>query len=216
MIFTQILTDEIDLDGLLDEATALTYASINGNIELVQILIRLGADLNAKDKIHGWTPLMQATFYGQKEVAGMLLKAGADPTINSKDGSTALDLAFFIDNADPELVQILAKETIKIAPPSLMSLWPFSRPNTGLSRSISTPVIGLDKDLGKMPFSISNLGIYFILVYNLTTIFTFISFPAFYFIPCHLSNFLSFISLFVIYFTLCHLFHCLAFISLCF
>ena len=56
-------------------ATGLIFASINGNVELIKILIGLGADLDAKDIIHGWTGLMQSTFYGRKEATAMLLKA---------------------------------------------------------------------------------------------------------------------------------------------
>ena len=56
-------------------ATGLIFASMNGNVELIKILIGLGADLDAKDIIHGWTALMQSTFYGRKEATAMLLKA---------------------------------------------------------------------------------------------------------------------------------------------
>ena len=46
--------------------------------------------MNAKDFIYGWTPLMQATFYGHREVTKLLLKCGADPTITAFNGCTAL------------------------------------------------------------------------------------------------------------------------------
>ena len=46
--------------------------------------------MNAKDFIYGWTPLMQATFYGHQEVTKSLLKCGADPTITAFNGCTAL------------------------------------------------------------------------------------------------------------------------------
>ena len=55
--------------------TGLIFASMNGNVELIKILIGLGADLDAKDIVHGWTALMQSTFYGRKEATEMLLKA---------------------------------------------------------------------------------------------------------------------------------------------
>ena len=50
---------------------------MNGNVELIKILIGLGAELDAKDSVHGWTALMQATFYGQKESTSVLLKVSS-------------------------------------------------------------------------------------------------------------------------------------------
>ena len=47
---------------------------MNGNVELIKILIGLGAELDAKDFVHGWTALMQSTFYGQRESTLVLLK----------------------------------------------------------------------------------------------------------------------------------------------
>ncbi len=122
-------------------ATVLMYASMNGNAELVKILLGLGADLDAKDSIHGWTALMQAIFYGQKNVAELLLQAGADPTLCAKNGMTALDLAVLMDDTNPDMIHLLATETISAAPPSML-FWPASRPGTTrLARSVSTPTM---------------------------------------------------------------------------
>ena len=40
------------------------YASINGQLSLIQLLIEYGADIDARDYENGWTALMQATYYG--------------------------------------------------------------------------------------------------------------------------------------------------------
>ena len=64
-------------------ATLLHYASHNGHIDLVKLLIKSGADVNAKD-IKGYTPLFAASAGGHREVAEILLDNGAnvheDPT----------------------------------------------------------------------------------------------------------------------------------------
>ena len=50
------------------------FAAMNGNVELIKILIGFGAELDAKDTIYGWTALMQATFYGRKEATEIMLR----------------------------------------------------------------------------------------------------------------------------------------------
>ena len=47
--------DELDGEG----ATPLMMAAIGGHKDLVQVLIRLGAEVNHQDKVNGWTALMQ-------------------------------------------------------------------------------------------------------------------------------------------------------------
>ncbi len=111
--------------------------AIGGHVELAKMLIGLGANLNAKDPIHGWTALMQATFFGQREVAKILLKSGADPTIAANNGCTALDLATLVEETDTSIIRLLANETITIAPP-VLAFMPISRPpSASLQRSVS-------------------------------------------------------------------------------
>lgn len=58
-----------DNDGM----TALMYASEDGNLGIVDLLIANGADVNAKDN-NGWTALMFASFDDNLEVATLLIK----------------------------------------------------------------------------------------------------------------------------------------------
>ena len=69
--------DEVDQEG----ATPLMMAAIGGHLEVVNLLLRLGADVNLQDKVNGWTAVMQATFYAHKPVISALLAAGANPTL---------------------------------------------------------------------------------------------------------------------------------------
>ena len=47
-----------------DGATPLMYASITGQLHMIDLLIKSGADIDARDYENGWTALMQATYYG--------------------------------------------------------------------------------------------------------------------------------------------------------
>ena len=95
-------------------ATGLMLVAIIGHLELVQWLITQGANLNPKDFVYGWTPLMQATFYGHEEVTRVLLKFGADPTITAYNGCTALDLATLMEDSNTTVIRMLAEETVNI------------------------------------------------------------------------------------------------------
>ncbi len=89
-----------------DNGTAVTYAAMSGHVEIVSLLVDLGADLDVQDAISAWTPLMQAAYYGHKEVVELLIGAGADATLRSSSGCTAFDIAAII--GDNEIVYALA------------------------------------------------------------------------------------------------------------
>jgi ankyrin repeat protein len=66
--FPQLATSE-DPNGM----TALHFAAENGFIEIAKLLIKKGADANAKNKSKDWTPLHFATYKGNKEMTIYLL-----------------------------------------------------------------------------------------------------------------------------------------------
>ncbi|XGA08541.1 MAG: ankyrin repeat domain-containing protein [Wolbachia endosymbiont of Xenopsylla cheopis] len=73
----------------------LHKAAYNGNLEMVDILIKKKADINAQNK-HGNTPLHMAIIGGKgraEDIVRLLLKEGAIITIKNKSGITPLDLA---------------------------------------------------------------------------------------------------------------------------
>jgi ankyrin repeat protein len=47
-----------------DGATPLMFAAMLGHLDIVQLLVGYGCDINKQDTISGWTALMQATFHG--------------------------------------------------------------------------------------------------------------------------------------------------------
>ena len=73
--------------------SALHNASRFGHNDVARTLLLGGADKDVTDNNHWVTPLMAAVIYGQLAVAVTLLEAGANLTIQSSDGSTALHFA---------------------------------------------------------------------------------------------------------------------------
>ncbi|KAH6867704.1 hypothetical protein B0T10DRAFT_596960 [Thelonectria olida] len=69
--------------------SALSWASSNGHLAVVQQLLRMGADVNATDKVSS-TALHDAASKGHDLVVQQLLAAGADVNARRELGSTAL------------------------------------------------------------------------------------------------------------------------------
>lgn len=77
----------------VSKRTALHKAAFWGHVDAVKYLLnecKLRTD--ARDSA-GDTPLHDAARFGHAEVVGLLLKAGADPSIKNNNGQTVLDVA---------------------------------------------------------------------------------------------------------------------------
>ena len=72
--------------------TALHYAVFAGREEIVQYLIGLGADINARSA-NGSSVLMMAVYEGREELARKLVGLGADRSIKNDRGDGALEWA---------------------------------------------------------------------------------------------------------------------------
>lgn len=88
-------------DLVIFKETPLMRAASNGHIEMVELLLRNKASINAKDA-NGETALMHTR---NREVAHRLIQAGANVNARSKGGDTALMLISYQDY--PELLQLL-------------------------------------------------------------------------------------------------------------
>ena len=87
-VIEKLLDEGADIDMTL-QRTALHAAAANGNLEIVELLIERGADVNLKD-IHGRVPMFVALAEHQPEVAARLAEADTNPNVRTVDGSTLL------------------------------------------------------------------------------------------------------------------------------
>ncbi|EDQ84115.1 uncharacterized protein MONBRDRAFT_13119, partial [Monosiga brevicollis MX1] len=83
-----VVTDRLCLDG----RTALNMACSHGHVKVVEMLLKLGVDTEAKDN-GGFTPLHRACHYGAVKMVEMLLKHGADAKAKNDRGNTPLRFA---------------------------------------------------------------------------------------------------------------------------
>src|SRR5499425_1380939 len=74
--------------------TPLHYAAREGNVETGQVLIAAGADVNAPEPQHKFTPMLIAIYNGKYDFASLLMERGA----NVNDGS--LYMAIELRNMD--------------------------------------------------------------------------------------------------------------------
>ena len=81
------------------ELTAMVYAARSGAIEVAQVLLDAGADVNQTTR-YGWTPLLAATQNRNYQMGKFLIEHGADVNITNKGGWTNLYLA--TDNRNVE------------------------------------------------------------------------------------------------------------------
>ena len=75
-------------------------AAAAGDVKALKMHLAKGADVNAKDRVFGVTPLSSAALLGQLETAELLIKNGADANQKNRDGGTALHGAAFLGHAD--------------------------------------------------------------------------------------------------------------------
>jgi ankyrin repeat protein len=85
----------------------LHHAAYNGNTNIVALLIKRGASLEARTS-DGKTALMMATIEGHKGVVACLIDAGADVNAKTKTGMTAIVYAahFRLKGTNPVFQEI--------------------------------------------------------------------------------------------------------------
>ena len=83
--------------------------------DMLEALIKAGANINQKHQISGETPLMAAAEYGNIEMFTILLSAGADIDARNKNNKTVADLiqeSTTLSNATKNHMMGIIKETI--------------------------------------------------------------------------------------------------------
>lgn len=80
-------------------ASPIHEAAVAGDVELVEMLIENGADVDDRD-VHGYTPLLLAIQSGHTDIAKVLIAGGADVNARAvNDGGedvTPLDLSIIL------------------------------------------------------------------------------------------------------------------------
>src|SRR5262245_22484502 len=76
-----------------DGMTALHWAAMKNDVDLVQTLLFAGANARATTRIGAYTPLLLAAKSGNADVIAPLAKAGADVDAATSNGTTALMFA---------------------------------------------------------------------------------------------------------------------------
>ncbi|XP_051579612.1 fibronectin type 3 and ankyrin repeat domains 1 protein-like isoform X1 [Myxocyprinus asiaticus] len=91
-----------DMDG----CTPLHWAVDGGHQPVISYMIQDGCEVDVRDKVSLWTPLMHVSaISGDTAVASILLQAGADVNVRDKAGKTPLMVAVL--NNHEELVKLL-------------------------------------------------------------------------------------------------------------
>ena len=72
--------------------TPLHYAASKGHTAMMRLLIENDAYIDAESP-NATTPLMMAAYYATPNAVKLMLEEGADPTLQNKDGQTALAMA---------------------------------------------------------------------------------------------------------------------------
>ena len=80
--------------------TALLNASKNGQLNVMKLLAKNGADLNCKSYENGYTPLYWASYNNRIDIITFLIESGAEVDMVDNDGNTALHYASLIGYLD--------------------------------------------------------------------------------------------------------------------
>lgn len=103
-----LLQQGVELNTLY-ELSPLTEATRQGNLEIMKLLIKAGADVNLQME-EGYTALMDAALAGNIDAVKMLVEAGAD--VNIKDIYQEHALSMAAHNAQEEVFNYLEPLTI--------------------------------------------------------------------------------------------------------
>ncbi len=108
----ELIKQDIDINTCDSRGyTAMLWAAQKGNIDIVNLLIKNGANIEAKHEAsRGYTPLIVAAINNHIEVAKMLIEHGANINSKNNNGNTALSVAN--EKGHTEIVELLEQTNI--------------------------------------------------------------------------------------------------------
>jgi ankyrin repeat protein len=131
--------------------TPLMTAIYKGNAEIVEILLKAGAKVDA-DNCVGWPPLHCAVEHGRTEIMEILLKDGAKVDTIDNGGRTPLHYA--ARNGNAEIVEILLKAGAKVDAIDKKGKTPLHR----AARYADAKIVEILLKAGANPFMCDNAG----------------------------------------------------------
>ncbi|MCY3884911.1 MAG: ankyrin repeat domain-containing protein [Gammaproteobacteria bacterium] len=82
----------LDVNEGIGDISLLLIATIQNRSDIVDVLLKAGAKVDAQNQMSGATALVAAAFLGFNDVAEILINAGADPSITDYQGSNAMSM----------------------------------------------------------------------------------------------------------------------------
>jgi ankyrin repeat protein len=87
---------------------AIEELEFGGPIDVLDLLLQHGADVNGWDAERDATPLLMAVYRGQDEAVRRLLAAGADPNVRGAEGDSAL--RWCVEHGNLPLAELLLRQ----------------------------------------------------------------------------------------------------------
>ncbi|KAK7318336.1 hypothetical protein RJT34_03035 [Clitoria ternatea] len=94
------------IEDIQDGSSVLHLACLISDIDMVELLLQHGADINACDS-RGRTPLHSCIIRGKTAAAKVLIRRGANALVADKEGNTPLKLASESGSVDNEILALL-------------------------------------------------------------------------------------------------------------
>ncbi|KAG0744538.1 hypothetical protein G6F57_003702 [Rhizopus arrhizus] len=99
MLSNQEIKSHIDINA--GDTPPLIYAACFGKIQVTELLLEAGADINIQDSL-GWSALMWATNNNHLSLAQLLLDRGASPQMRSMNGKSVFN---FVDSSSLKVTE---------------------------------------------------------------------------------------------------------------
>ena len=105
LMLTGVDLKVVDEDG----QTPLYWAIMNGHLDVVTALVKIGDDILNVECDKARTPILVAASYAKLNIVEYLLACGADLTAKDNNGKNALQMAHKM-NDDKDVIRALEKE----------------------------------------------------------------------------------------------------------